>query len=39
MSALIFSPESRRIDIRIIELEEKHKNAIRNLQIPLPAGS
>jgi len=37
MSAMIFSPDSRAVGIHTIRLEEKHKNAIRQLKIPLPA--
>jgi len=40
MLGLIFAPESRDVDVRIILLEPKHKNAIRKLkireQIPQP---
>jgi hypothetical protein len=31
---MIFSPDSRTTGIHIIELQEKHKNAIRQLKIP-----
>jgi hypothetical protein len=34
--AMVFSPESRTTGIHTIVLEEKHKNAIRRLKIPLP---
>jgi hypothetical protein len=37
MFAMIFSPDSRTVGIHTIRLEEKHKNAIRQLKIPLPA--
>jgi hypothetical protein len=37
MFAMIFSPDSRTIGIHTIQLQEKHKNAIRRLKIPLPA--
>jgi hypothetical protein len=37
MFAMIFSPDSRTIGIHTIQLQEKHKNAIRQLKIPLPA--
>jgi len=33
MFAMIFAPDSRTVDIHTIQLEEKHKNAIRNLKI------
>jgi hypothetical protein len=36
MFAMIFSPESRATHIHTIRLLEKHKNAIRQLKIPLP---
>ena len=36
MFAMIFSPDSRTTGIHIIELQERHKNAIRQLKIPLP---
>ena len=39
MLAMIFSPESRAVSVDTFRLEEKHKNAIRQLQIPLPAQS
>ena len=35
--AMIFSPDSRDVGIHTIQLQEKHKNAIRQLKIPLPA--
>jgi hypothetical protein len=37
MFAMIFSPDSRTVGIHTIQLQEKHKNAIRRLKIPLPA--
>jgi len=37
MFAMILSPDSRTVGIHTIQLQEKHKNAIRQLKIPLPA--
>jgi hypothetical protein len=37
MFAMVFSPTSRTVGIHTIQLQEKHKNAIRKLKIPLPA--
>jgi len=39
MFAMVFSPDSRTVGIHTILLEEKHKNAIRKLKIPLPAAA
>jgi len=36
MFAMVFSPDSRAVNIHTFQLEEKHKNAIRQLKIPLP---
>jgi hypothetical protein len=36
MFAMIFSPDSRAVHIHTIQLQEKHKNAIRQLKIPIP---
>ncbi len=36
MFAIIFSPDSRTTGIHTIQLQERHKNAIRQLKIPLP---
>nr|AAT96086.1 hypothetical protein [Pseudomonas viridiflava] len=35
MTALVFSPITREIDIRFIRLEKKHQNSIRNLKLKL----
>jgi hypothetical protein len=35
MFAMIFSPDSRTANIHTIQLEEKHRNAIRQLKIPV----
>jgi hypothetical protein len=35
MLGMVFSPDSRNIDFHMFQLQEKHRNAIRQLKIPL----